>query len=535
EQCPPGPRRRGPRRVARGVRAGADRAVARPAGPTAARVRPAPRRAAAQARRARRRAGRRRPARLPARDEGRPRGRLDGRAARAGPGRPTGRDHRPDRPQDGHQRAELRRQGLHGRLRGQQHADLRQPRERPAEPARRLAAADRLHLRAGQVVRPERHGRHPRRAQPRLAPARAARPRGRRAGLRQPVRLLHVHDHQRPDRPRQGLRALLLPAQDGEPPRGPALERRLRRRPGGARHPPRHHPRHVPDRDDRRGVRDGGDPLRAARALLRPQRRSLGLHLLDDQEVPDARRGVPAPRPLRGQDDGAVHARLHRAARQDLPLARRPRHRRHGRLHPQPQGRRGQRRGPQGGPGRQEPRGRRRLRRVVGRAPRPGAGRPGGLRRQAGRSAQPAGPPARRRAGHRGAAARGQADPRLDHRGRCAQQRQRRHPVPRVVAARRRCCGDLQPHGGRGHRRDQPLPDLAVGAQRRLHRRGHGHHPRVRPPGGGRGAREDQAGGRRRGLRERQVRRGAGAVRAGGARRRLRRVPDPARVRATGL
>ena len=40
------------------------------------------------------------------------------------------------------------------------------------------------------------------------------------------------------------LRAVLLPAQDGEPPRGAALERRLRRRAGGARHSARHDPRH---------------------------------------------------------------------------------------------------------------------------------------------------------------------------------------------------------------------------------------------------------------------------------------------------
>ena len=44
---------------------------------------------------------------------------------------------------------------------------------------------------------------------------------------------------QRPgaDRPRQ--RAVLLPAEDGEPPRGAAVERRLHLRPGRARHPAR--------------------------------------------------------------------------------------------------------------------------------------------------------------------------------------------------------------------------------------------------------------------------------------------------------
>ncbi len=38
----------------------------------------------------------------------------------------------------------------------------------------------------------------------------------------------------------RGQRAVLLPAEAGEPPRGAAVERRLRRRPGGARHPARH-------------------------------------------------------------------------------------------------------------------------------------------------------------------------------------------------------------------------------------------------------------------------------------------------------
>ena len=49
------------------------------------------------------------------------------------------------------------------------------------------------------------------------------------------------------------------------------------------------------------------------------QRRPLGLHLLDDQDLPRAAR-VRAARPQRREDDGAVHARLHRAAGQDLPL-----------------------------------------------------------------------------------------------------------------------------------------------------------------------------------------------------------------------
>ncbi len=55
------------------------------------------------------------------------------------PGRPAGsarRDHRPDRSQDGHQRAELGRESLHGGLRRLAHADLGQRRAGPDQPAR---------------------------------------------------------------------------------------------------------------------------------------------------------------------------------------------------------------------------------------------------------------------------------------------------------------------------------------------------------------------------------------------------------------
>ncbi len=96
-------------------------------------------------------------------------------------------------------------------------------------------------------------------------------------------------------------------------------------------------PLHRPDRDDPRRLRDGGDPPRAARLGLRPQRRPLGLHVQRDQEVPLAR-GLGAPRPDPGDDDGALHARLHGAARPLLPPPRRPRDRRHGRVHPVAQG-----------------------------------------------------------------------------------------------------------------------------------------------------------------------------------------------------
>ena len=97
---------------------------------------------------------------------------------------------------------------------------------------------------------------------------------------------------------------------------------------------------------------------------------------------------IRAARPGRGDDDGAVHARVHRAARRDLPPARRVRDGRHGRVHPQPPRPRGQRGRAGQGPRGQGARGRRRLRRLLGGPPRPGAGLPGGLRPGARRPAR---------------------------------------------------------------------------------------------------------------------------------------------------
>ena len=168
----------------------------------------------------------------------------------------------------------------------------------------------------------------------------------------------------------------------------------------------------VLDRDHPGGVRDGGDPLRAARPLGGPQRRPLGLPVLRDQEVPDTRPAVPAARAQRGDDDGAVHARVHRAARAHLPQARRARDRRHGGVHPVPPRRRGQQDRAREGPRGQDPRVRRRLRRLMGRPPRPGADLPRGLRRRARRQAEPARPHARGGVGVRRGPARRRARPR---------------------------------------------------------------------------------------------------------------------------
>ena len=83
----------------------------------------------------------------------------------------------------------------------------------------------------------------------------------------EPLRLRPLPVPQRARAARARHRPLLLPAQAGEPPRGAPLERRLLLRAGRARDPARLDPRHRPDRDDPGGVRDGRDPLRAARAL----------------------------------------------------------------------------------------------------------------------------------------------------------------------------------------------------------------------------------------------------------------------------
>ena len=143
----------------------------------------------------------------------------------------------------------------------------------------------------------------------------------------------------------------------------------------------------------------------------------LGLHLQRDQEArPPAR--VRAPRPLRGDDGRAVHVRLHGAAREDVPCARRARDGRHGGVHPvapRPRGERGRAgegargQGARGGPG---------LRRHVGRPPRPRAGRDGDLRPRPRRPPEPGRAAARRCLLDRGRPARRRRDAGRDHDGR---------------------------------------------------------------------------------------------------------------------
>ena len=111
------------------------------------------------------------------------------------------------------------------------------------------------------------------------------------------------------------------------------------------------------------------------------------------------RMGAVLPGPGAGDDDRAVHARVHRAARPHVPCARSARDRRNGGVHPVAPRRRGEPgRAREGGRG-QAPGGRRRLRRHMGRAPRPCRDRAGGVRRGARLASQPAGAHARRRLG----------------------------------------------------------------------------------------------------------------------------------------
>ena len=255
-------------------------------------VRPSTPRAARSAARARAAAARRRASRLPPGDAGDPRRRL---ARRAGPGRaagPPGRDHRPGRPEDGDQRAQLGREDVHGRLRGLELADLAELHRGPGQPDGRARADDHARHRR-EAVPAERGDRDAARAPARLASGGAAL-RGRRgADLREPVRLRPLLLPQ--PRPR---RHVVLPAEARVASRSAALERRLRLVAGAAGRAAGDDQGDRPDRDDPRRLRDGRDPLRAARALGRAERGPLGLHLQRDQEARAPAR-VRASRPLR--------------------------------------------------------------------------------------------------------------------------------------------------------------------------------------------------------------------------------------------
>ena len=220
--------------------------------------------------------------------------------------------------------------------------------------------ADRL-CRSGQrqVLQAERKDRGAVRASARLAPAREAHDGRRQADVGLAVRFRPVLLPQRQGSAVARHRPVLLPAEDGEPSRGAAVERRVRRRPGRARRAAEVDQGHGADRDHRRHLRDGRDPVGAEGPFGRPQLRPLGLHLLLHQEVPRAGVGGAAGS-RHGRHDLALPALLQPARDQDLPPPRSARDGRHGGADSDQERSEGQRRGDGPRPCRQEARGRRR-------------------------------------------------------------------------------------------------------------------------------------------------------------------------------
>ena len=211
---------------------------------------------------------RHRPRRAPhvsPRDERYPVGRVAGGAGPRRPRRPAGGDHRPGGAQDDDQRAQLGGQGLHGRLRGLARSDLAERNRGPGQPCRCLGPhpfarhrREELSARrdAGHVVG------SPAGMAPHRAPCRG----GRFTGVGQPLRLWDLHGQLCPEGGGTGERSLLLPAQAGGPSRGKAVERCLPRCSGCPRAPRRHGQGHGAHRDGPCRLRDGRDPLGAARA-----------------------------------------------------------------------------------------------------------------------------------------------------------------------------------------------------------------------------------------------------------------------------
>ena len=154
---------------------------------------------------------RRRPAGLSLRHARDPRRR--GLARRADPGRfarPPRRDHRTGRSQDDHQRAQFRRQRLHGGLRGCQFADLGQQHRRPDQSEGSLGRQDRLHRsRHAQALPALRQAGSADRAPARLASRRGASDRRRRADFRRAVRFRALFLSQRAARRSRPAPALI--------------------------------------------------------------------------------------------------------------------------------------------------------------------------------------------------------------------------------------------------------------------------------------------------------------------------------------
>ena len=130
------------------------------------------------------------------------------------------------------------------------------------------------------------------------------------------------------------------------------------------------------------------------------------------QEVPRTRKDLLPAGPRAGDHDRAVHARLHRAAgAAPATSAARTRWAAWPPFIPSRKDPEVNEKALAQGPRRQEARGRRRLRRHLGGAPRPRADREGGLRPEAWANGQPEGPAARGRPRHRRPAARSRPYP----------------------------------------------------------------------------------------------------------------------------
>ena len=255
---------------------------------------------------------------------------------------------------------------------------------------------------------------------------------------------------------------VLLPAEAGEPPRGAALERRLRPRAGAARRPARHASR--PRCSSRRSPPRSRWTRSSTSCASTRRASTAGAGTTSSASSRSARDDPAAVLPDRAQvtmDKGFLRAYV-AAAHPDLPPPRRARDGRHGRADPDQERPGGERGGAREGARRQAARGERRPRRHLGRAPGPRADREGDLRRAH------AGPePARREARGR-ARRRARICSRVPEGTRTeagpAPQRARRRPVPRGVAARQRLRAALQPDGRRGDRGDLARAGLAVAA-----------------------------------------------------------------------
>ena len=202
--------------------------------------------------------------------------------------RPPGGDHRAGRAQDDDQRAQLGRAGLHGGLRGRALAALDQRGRRPARTAWTRCAA------RWTTPAPRASATGWASGSPRWWCGRAGGTSTRstcwwtaRPCSASSVRLRPLLLPQRPRAAGPRQRALLLPAQAGEPPRGPALERGVRGLPRRRSGIPRGTIRATVLIETILAAFEMDEILYELRdARRRAQRRPLGLPLQHHQEIP---------------------------------------------------------------------------------------------------------------------------------------------------------------------------------------------------------------------------------------------------------